>query len=316
MSHQQRRTIALPLAMLIGAVFHGFFNKLSFLPPYLIFAMLFVTYCRVSAGQVRFRAFHWVLLAVQMSLGILLYLVLCRVNPLLAQGAMMCSFVPTAMAATTIGGMLGADVATMASFCLMSNMGVAVAAPVLFAAIGANPELSFLQSVGIILWKVVPLLILPFVCAVLLERFAPRWHKAVRDRQIISFWIWAASLTVVLGRTVEFLLAQPKENYTVEVLLAAVALVICLLQFTLGRYIGRRFGDTVAGGQSIGQKNTVTVYRLIAKDSLEEGILKLQESKKALSDDILSMDFGAIASMSKDELLSLLSTGEVANQAK
>lgn len=147
--------------------------------------------------------------------------------------------------------MLGADVATMASFCLMSNMGVAVAAPVLFAAIGANPELSFLQSVGIILWKVVPLLILPFVCAVLLERFAPRWHKAVRDRQIISFWIWAASLTVVLGRTVEFLLAQPKENYTVEVLLAAVALVICLLQFTLGRYIGRRFGDTVAGGQSI-----------------------------------------------------------------
>ena len=193
--------------MLIGAVFHGFFNKLSFLPPYLIFAMLFVTYCRVSAGQVRFRAFHWVLLAVQMSLGILLYLVLCRVNPLLAQGAMMCSFVPTAMAATTIGGMLGADVATMASFCLMSNMGVAVAAPVLFAAIGANPELSFLQSVGIILWKVVPLLILPFVCAVLLERFAPRWHKAVRDRQIISFWIWAASLTVVLGRTVEFLLA-------------------------------------------------------------------------------------------------------------
>lgn len=62
---------------------------------------------------------------------------------------------------------------------------------------------------------------------------------------------------MVLGRTVEFLLAQPKENYTVEVLLAAVALVICLLQFTLGRYIGRRFGDTVAGGQSIGQKNTV-----------------------------------------------------------
>ena len=66
----------------------------------------------------------------------------------------------------------------------------------------------------------------------------------------------------------------------------------------------------------IGQKNTVTVYRLIEKDSLEEGIIKLQESKKALSDDILSMDFGAIASMSKDELLALLSTGEVANQAK
>lgn len=243
--------------MAVGAVFHGFFNRLSFLPPYLIFAMLFVTYCRLSAKEVRFGRFHWLLLSVQMLLGVGVYLALCNVNPLLAQGAVMCSFVPTAMAATTIGGMLGANVATMASFCLISNMGVAVAAPVLFSAIGANPDLSFLQSVGIILWKVVPLLILPFVCAILLERFAPRLHGAIRRRQNISFWLWAASLTVVLGRTVEFLLSQPRENYGVEFMLAGIALALCLLQFTLGRYLGKRFGDMVAGGQSIGQKNTV-----------------------------------------------------------
>lgn len=257
MSHQQRRTIALPLAMIIGAIFHGFFNKLSFLPPYLIFAMLFVTYCRISSNEVRFSTFHWVLLAVQMILGTTIYAVLYSIDPLLAQGGMMCSFVPTAMAATTIGGMLGANVATMASFCLMSNMGVAIAAPIAFAAIGAHPELSFIQSVGIILWKVVPLLIMPFVCAILLENLAPKWHEAIRKKQIISFWLWAASLTVVLGRTVEFLIAQPSENYSIEIMLAGIALVICLLQFTLGRYIGRRFGDTVAGGQLIGQKNTV-----------------------------------------------------------
>ena len=257
MSHQQRRTIALPLAMIIGAVFHGFFNKLSFLPPYLIFAMLFVTYCRISSNEVRFSTFHWVLLAAQMILGTTIYAVLYSIVPLLAQGGMMCSFVPTAMAATTIGGTLGANVATMASFCLMSNMGVAIAAPIAFAAIGAHPELSFIQSVGIILWKVVPLLIMPFVCAILLENLAPKWHEAIRKKQIISFWLWAASLTVVLGRTVEFLIAQPSENYSIEIMLAGIALVICLLQFTLGRYIGRRFGDTVAGGQLIGQKNTV-----------------------------------------------------------
>lgn len=257
MSPQKRRTIALPLAMIAGAVFHEFFNRLSFLPPYLIFAMLFVTYCRLSAGEVRFGRFHWILFSVQMMFGVAVYLALVKVNPILAQGAVMCSFVPTAMAATTIGGMLGANVATMASFCLMSNMGVAVAAPVLFSAIGANPDLSFLQSVTIILWKVVPLLILPFVCAWLLEKFAPRWHEAVRRRQNISFWLWAASLTVVLGRTVEFLIAQPRENYKIEVLLAVVALTLCLSQFALGRYIGKKFGDRVAGGQSIGQKNTV-----------------------------------------------------------
>lgn len=243
--------------MAIGAIFHGFFNKLSFLPPYLIFAMLFVTYCRISSREVRFKPFHWTLLAVQMLLGLAVYGALYPADPLLAQGGMMCSFVPTAMAATTIGGMLGANVATMASFCLLSNTGVAIAAPIIFSAVGSNPGLSFLQSVGLILWKVVPLLILPFVCAILLEHLAPRWHEAVRRRQIISFWLWAVSLTVVLGRTVEFLIHQPEGNYSTEIMLAGVALVLCMLQFTLGRYIGRRFGDTVAGGQSIGQKNTV-----------------------------------------------------------
>ena len=39
--------------------------------------------------------------------------------------------------------------------------------------------------------------------------------------------------------------------------MAAVSFVICLLQFAVGRWLGRKYGDTVAGGQSLGQKNTV-----------------------------------------------------------
>ena len=243
--------------MALGAVFHGFFNRISFLTPWLIFAMLLVTYCRISAREVRFTRFHWGLLTLQLGGGMLLYLLLAPVNGVLAQGVFMCSFIPTAMAATTIGGMLGADVATMASFCLLSNMGVAVAAPVLFALIGAHPEYSFLRSLTLILWRVVPLLILPFVCAVALDRFLPRWHETVRRRQIVSFWLWAVSLTIVMGRTVEFLVHQPRAHYGMEIAMALLALVVCLTQFAVGRTVGRRYGDTVAGGQSLGQKNTV-----------------------------------------------------------
>ena len=257
MSPQQRRTIALPIAMVIGAVFHSFFNRLHWMPPYLIFAMLFVTYCRISARDVRFGRFHWLLLTLQIVIGTSVYFALRGLNPLLAQGAAMCSFVPTAMAATAIGGMLGANVATMASFCLLSNTGVALAAPVFFSAIGANPELSFISSMVIILKKIIPLLVLPFVAAMILEKVAPRWHDSISRRQNISFWIWAMSLTIVLGRTVEFLLSQPRGNNMLELQLAGIALVICLFQFAVGRFVGRRFGDTVAGGQSIGQKNTV-----------------------------------------------------------
>jgi SNF2 family DNA or RNA helicase len=40
----------------------------------------------------------------------------------------------------------------------------------------------------------------------------------------------------------------------------------------------------------IGQKNTLTVYRPIIKDSVEEKVLKLQEEKKQLFADLLSTD--------------------------
>lgn len=56
----------------------------------------------------------------------------------------------------------------------------------------------------------------------------------------------------------------------------------------------------------IGQKNIVTVYKLIAKNSIEEKILNMQEAKKHLADEILSGEMGGLSAMSKEELLELL----------
>ncbi len=57
----------------------------------------------------------------------------------------------------------------------------------------------------------------------------------------------------------------------------------------------------------IGQKQVVTVYKLIAKDTIEERIIALQEKKRALADQILEGDGVANASFSKEELMELLS---------
>lgn len=56
----------------------------------------------------------------------------------------------------------------------------------------------------------------------------------------------------------------------------------------------------------IGQKNIVTVYKLISKGTIEENIVKLQDKKKALADEILNGEGMDSGSFSKEELLELL----------
>ena len=56
----------------------------------------------------------------------------------------------------------------------------------------------------------------------------------------------------------------------------------------------------------IGQKNKVTVYKLISKDTIEEKIINLQEAKKDLADAILSGEQSSLMSLSPQELLELL----------
>lgn len=56
----------------------------------------------------------------------------------------------------------------------------------------------------------------------------------------------------------------------------------------------------------IGQMNTVSVYKLIAKNTIEEKILKLQEAKRDLSDQIISEAGVSATALSKEDLIEIL----------
>ena len=56
----------------------------------------------------------------------------------------------------------------------------------------------------------------------------------------------------------------------------------------------------------IGQKNVVTVYRLIMENTIEERIITLQNRKKELADKLLNTGNMSNPTLTKEELLELL----------
>nr|WP_222621168.1 MULTISPECIES: transporter [Butyricimonas] len=247
----------LPLAMLGGGIFYSFFNLFAFLTPYLISVMLLITCCRLSIREMRFTRLHAWMLMVQVFGSVIVYGVLCYFDRVLAEAMMICVLAPTAVAAAVITGMLGGSVPCLATYTLASNLCVAIVAPVMFSLVGVRDGVSFGQSVWYICTQVGPLLLLPLAGAWVLEYFVPSVHKILRARQSISFYLWSLSLTIVTGRTVFFIMQQDSKDYGAEILMAIAALVLCIAQFALGRRIGKKYGETIAGGQGLGQKNTI-----------------------------------------------------------
>ena len=56
----------------------------------------------------------------------------------------------------------------------------------------------------------------------------------------------------------------------------------------------------------IGQKKNVVAVRLICPDTVEEKIMKMQDSKRDLANDIVKTDASILKSLSKGDLLGLL----------
>ena len=255
--HRNVKTVAMPMAMVVGALLCRPISALEawtgqMITPTLIFLMLFVTFCRVKPSQMHLSMLHLWLLVFQAAVCVGVYFALLPFDPVVAQGAMVCVLAPVAMAAVVIGGMLEANVATMATYSLVCNMAIALVAPVIltFAGTGAC---TFTQ----ILSRIAPLLIMPFAAAQFCRFVFPRGAQWIGDHSQISFYMWLASLVVIIGRTTAFIIDLRDASVATELWLAGAALAICLMQFKVGRTLGRRYGDPAAGGQSLGQKNTV-----------------------------------------------------------
>ena len=171
--------------MVIGALAYPWLVPFKPLLPWLIFFMLFFTFCKVNPLDLRLHRWHWVVLAVQMLLSFATYYGIMAIShdPILAQGLMLCFIMPTATAAPIIAGKLGGSIQNLTTFTLLSNFATTLVVPAFFPLINdnlqlstfellstLNPQLStFLSAFLLLLSRISPLLLGPFFSAWLLR---------------------------------------------------------------------------------------------------------------------------------------------------
>lgn len=265
----------LPIAMAAGAggyfLFHyaGFLAPLKpavwvavdILTPSLIFIQLFLTFCKIDLKDLRLTKWHWIILAFQTLSALVMaaVLILVPMNEVyreIFEGAMVCLICPTATAAAVVTDKLGGSAARITLYNLMSNILAAVFVPVVFPLIEVHSEMGFFPAFLKILSKVFPLLICPFLLAVLLKYIWPKAHDFFKARAGIAFYLWAVALALAIGQTV-----RSMHNSTAPAavlwMIAGAALLTCIVQFWFGKRTGKALGDTITAGQALGQKNSV-----------------------------------------------------------
>ena len=251
----------LPIAMIGGVMFHEALAIVSFLTPYLIFLMLVITFCKVNPKEFRITRLSWSLLTIQISGTLISYFVLSLFNPIIAQGVMICFLCPTASAAPVVTGMLGGSVPRVTTFSVMSNIAVAILAPIIFVQVSTTqPDITFSATLGAsieILKKITPLLLLPILIAIVLRRISPKTSHKIATHQGVSFYLWAIALFIVVGKAINFIMNEPRNEIPTMIYIALGSAVACCLQFWAGRKIGYLCGDKIAGAQGLGQKNTI-----------------------------------------------------------
>ncbi len=249
----------LPIAMLVGCIAYPPLNYLysnTPITPILIFVMLLLTFCKISPKELMPKMWHIWAILIQIVGAVGVYFLLAGFNKIVAEGAMVCFICPTATAAAVITGKLGGNAASLTTYTLFSNIMAAIAVPIIFPLVESHPDMQFFDAFLLILNKVFPLLISPFIVAFLMRYFTPKIHAMLLSVHELAFYLWSVSLALVTARIVDSLIEDGGDVLT-EVLVALAALVVCCLQFFLGKNIGGIYKDRISGGQALGQKNTI-----------------------------------------------------------
>lgn len=229
--------------------------------PMFMFLVLFVTFCKIDFHKLRPTQWQWWIcafqtLSVALVCGLILAFHLTGNSLILAEALLTCIIGPCASAAAVVTAKLGGSMEQMTTYTFISNILTALLVPICFPMIEPAIHFTFLQAFALILYKVCAILILPMILAYIVKHFMHRFHRWVTGVKDLSYYLWAGSLLIVSGTTMKNIVHADTTLAFLGVI-AVFSLVLCIVQFAVGRFIGHYFDATVNAGQGLGQKNTV-----------------------------------------------------------
>jgi len=228
--------------------------------PLFMFLVLFVTFCKVDFHQLRPVAWHfWVGVFQLLFIGVLMALMvgfrLTGNSLVLMEAILMCIISPCATAAAVVTQKLGGSLEQMTTYTFLSNFMTALMAPVCFPVIEKAADITFLAAFSKILYEVVVVLLVPMLLAYIVKHYLKRLHRRIISVRDLSYYLWACSLMIVTGTTVRNIV-HADTTVTLLLAIALLGLMVCIVQFAVGRFTGHFFGHTQESGQALGQKNT------------------------------------------------------------
>lgn len=237
----------------------------SVLPDFM-FLILYVTFCKVDFRRLLPVRWHlWIsiqqIVFVMALVGIITGFGIYGNALIMLEAILVCIIGPCAAAAPVVTSKLGGNLEEMTTYTFLSNFVAALLIPLCFPLLPQTTQavahIEFLPLFLQILWKVSAVLLLPMLLAFLTKHLLHRFHRWLVGVPDLSYYLWGGSLVIVTGTTAMNISdAWHETSLLLLVSTAAMSLLLCIIQFATGRFIGHYSGKTIEAGQSLGQKNT------------------------------------------------------------
>ena len=203
--------------------------------------------------QLRLVAWHgWVslfqLIFVALLVGITLLIRPVGDMLVVAEAVLCCVIAPCAAAAPVVTGKLGGHLEQMTSYVFLSNFVAAVMIPAAFPMIDSSADIPFLASFLQILRSVSIVLLLPMALAFIVKHYMHGLHHWIVSIKDLSFYTWALSLSIVSGVTLKSIFHSAAPVALIAVM-AFLGLLMCIVQYSVGRFVGHYFGRVTESGQ-------------------------------------------------------------------